>query len=362
MMYFDPNVTEFETFAQWYVWHMGVNQWLPDGTHWSLKEREGGAEEDEVQIFFQCLYRDMYLDPAKYSIPIEAYPDGEKFNKKRLNAKRVVKKEIEFLYQLAKNGRRLEEGLEVERALYDELAGGIAKKIDWTGFLGALKSLGLEIQAGDVVRVTSSRMPGLPAGLGRLAQACAGDRVHGLFHFQRGDLRSLGAGFGLKLDDLLRVLPEELAAGVMETDAVFMEKNYRRKIEPYGDFGYRITYDSKAGVVAYIHVHSYENEPVYMYVRWVLDAEQSKDLFNRLNSTAPEFSAFLFENVSRCDPACVPGFGATSPEQCIARIPIEKEGRVAFACKDARYNQPSELSRDFGYVQRVARVVREVLY
>jgi hypothetical protein len=352
-MVFNVEKVEFDTFAQWYTWGMGINIIKPD------KEQSSSG----LYCFFEKLYEDMYGNPERYSIPVETYPDEIEFNRKRLNVSRVIRNVVlDFLYRIGQMGVPEMGTLKIEPRLYRELAGEKSKKVRYSSFLAALEQLGLQIDEREEVTVSSAKYPQMPSELSLLSKACARDRVRGLFHFQRCDYRTLEPKVLLNMNDVFKILPEALGKGVNETDIFLSKLKFKRKIEPYYDFGYRISYSNKAGVVCYFHINSYFNESLYIYIRWVLDTRQSTRFFDIVEEHSKGYSDYIFNNLCKCDPDCVPGFGASSPEVCIARIKLEYNGRTEYACKDARYNKFGKTSRDFIYVQTVLKAMDEVLY
>lgn len=359
---------ECNTFAQWYLRNMSVNLFpacvIPvrnDG----INDLEGfQAAMQELYTFFRNLYEDMYKYPRKYSIPEEMYPDEPRFNKKRLNVAGIVRNVIlDFLYRIGQAGRYEADSIKVESQVYKELVEAKSKKIDFPSFLDALRQLGMNIAAGENgIYITGTQHPKMPQALSLLSKACAQGGSKGLYYFQRCDFRVLGQKFSLDLNDVLQVLPEPFRKGLAEADQFISKYKYRRKIEPYNDFGYRIVYSNKTGVVCYCHVNAYLDKRIYMYIRWVLNTEQTTRLFDIVDNESTEFADQIFDSICKCDPECVPGFGALSPNECIARIKIERNGKAKYVCKDARWDKFSEVSQDFDYTKRVLKAISQVLF
>jgi len=355
---------DYNTFAQWYLHNMSVNLFpvciLPEQNDC----RDFHIAMQELHIFFQNLYEDMYNYLAKYSIPAETYPDELNFNKKRLNAAGVVRNVIlDFLYKIGQAGRYEADLLKIEPQVYEELVKDKSKKVKFQSFLDALRQLGLSIvvEENDVY-ITSMKYPKMLQALSLLSKACTQYGSKGLYHFQRCDFRVLEQKFTLEMNDVLRVLPEPFRKDLAETDQFIIKYKYKRKIEPYNDFGYRIVYSNKAGVVCYCHVNAYFDKKIYMYIRWVLNTEQSTRLFNIVDNESAEFADKIFDSICKCDPKCVPGFNALTPEKCIARIKVERNGRTIHVCKDARWDKFSSISQDFDYVKRVLKAISQALY
>jgi hypothetical protein len=359
---------ECNTFAQWYLRNMSINLFpaciIPERID-GIDDPEGfQSAMQELYAFFQNLYEDMYNYPVKYSIPAEMYPDELRFNKKRLNAAGIVRNVIlDFLYRIGQAGKCEANLLIMEPEAYEELVKEKSKKIDFPSFLDALRQLGLNIvvEENDIY-VTSMKHPKMPQALSLLSKACARSGGKGLYHFQRCDFRVLGQKFQLDLNDVLQVLPEPFRKGLPETDQFLNKYKYKRKIEPYNDFGYRIIYSNKAGVVCYCLVNAYFDKSLYMYIRWVLNTEQTTKLFNIVDNESTEFADKIFDSICKCDPKCVPGFGALSPDECIARIKVERNGKTTYVCKDARWDKFSSVSQDFDYVRKVLKAISQVLY
>jgi hypothetical protein len=356
---------KYNTFAQWYLHNMSINLSpvceLP-GQCAGIDDPEGfQIATQELRAFFQNLYEDMYNYPAKYSIPEEAYPDEQRFNKKRLNVAGVVRNVIlDFLYKIGQAGSYEADSLRIEPQAYEELVEAKRKKINFPSFLDALRQLGLNIVVEENdTHIMSMKHPKMPEALSLLSKACAQFGSKGLYHFQRCDFRALDPKFPLDMNDVLQILPEPFRGGLAEADQFIRKYRYKRKIEPFGDFGYRIVYSNKAGVVCYCHANAYLDKSIYMYIRWVLNTEQSTKLFNIVGS---ESADKIFNSKCKCDPECVPGFNAQSPDECIARIKVEWNGKAIYACKDSRWDKFSDISQDFDYVKKVLKAIGQVLY
>jgi len=359
---------EYNTFAQWYIRNMYINL-FPVCILSEQNDSLYGSEDfqiamQELHTFFQNLYADMYNYPDKYSIPVETYPDELRFNKKRLKVSNIVRNVIlDFLYKIGQAGRHEANILKIELQVYEELAKDKSKKIDFPLFLNALRQLGLNIAVEENdIYIMSMKFPKMLQALSLLSKACTQFGSKGLYHFQRCDFRVLRQRFSFDLNDILQILPEPFRKGLFETDQFINKYRYRRKIEPYSDFGYRIVYSNKAGVVCYCHVNAYFDKSIYMYIRWVLNTEQTTKLFNIVDNESAEFADKIFNSICKCDPKCIPGFNALTPDECIARIKIERNGKSIYVCKDSRWDKFSNISQDFDYVKRVLKAISQVLY
>ena len=366
-MEFTPEQEEFGTYAQRYLWGLGTNlSQFKEITPQEISAADESnilAAEHELYSFFKALFEDMYQYPEKYKIPVDALGDEIKSNEKRLKATRVINGVfLDFIYKLGQIGRLESETLVIGLSSYLDLVAEKQKKLKSDFLIGALEHLGFNFNAAKDVVCTNKKYPKMLIALSYLSKVCMRDRVHGFYHFRRCDFRMLNPEFSLDINDVLRILPGAVGEEVGKTDSFLTQLKYRRKIEPYSDFGYRLSYSNKAGVVCYCHVHSYLTESLYYYIRWVPGTCQSTKVLSVLAKDSTQFADYVFDNISRCSSECIPGFGAVSQDQCIARIKVEWNGRVVYICKDARWNEVNQTSRDFKYVQKVLRAIHEVLY
>lgn len=305
----------------------------------------------------------MYEYPKKYAIPIEEYTTESRINEKRLNVARVVKDGvIDFLFKIGQLGQPNNGTLLINLSVFNELLESKKKKIKSNTLFDALLQLGLQFHEGAEVVVTNKKYIKMLLALSYLAKACSKDKKNGLRHFCRCDFRILGPTFSLDMTDLLKLLQSSLSNEVSETDCYLKQMKFRRKIECYGDFGFRISYSNKVGVVYYCHINSYETKNFFHYIRWILDTSQTTKLFQKLSSDSPEISQYVFDNMNRCDPECIPGYGTASPESCMARIKIVYNGKSFFTCKDYGWNKMGITPNNFSILRTVLKVMHEVIF
>ncbi|MFZ5351502.1 MAG: hypothetical protein ACOZCL_02125 [Bacillota bacterium] len=319
--------------------------------------------KEELHSFFEKLYEDMYENPDKYGIPLQSYPDDIKFNEKRLNVVRVVKGSIlDFLFKIGQAGKVNENKMLLNSAFFRELCEEKRKKAKSLLFLERFSHFGLNFNEGNEVIVSSTAYPKMLTALVQLASACSKDKKNGLNHFYRCDYRLLSEDATHDINEVARLLPENLKVEVLKTYALLRHLRYRVKIEYYEDFGFRISYSNKSGVVYYCHIHSYRNYNLFHYVRWILDTDQSAKMFTILDSQSPELSNIVLSGLSRCNPDCMPGYGASSPESCIARIKVEYKGNEIFACKDKGWTGIGTSSVDFINLRKALEAMHDVVY
>ncbi len=361
------DTAQFSSFAQWFI--RGITRNLAptapalNGVARDATEKATWESRLALQQFASALCADMALHPESYAIPVETYPDTEQFNKKRLNVARIVNGVIfDYLYALGLKGTVDNGRLELEAAVYEDIVAGKQKKVQIERVNDALSRLGLHITRGKVVAISSAVAPGIVLALSDLAKACARFKHQGAYFFRRFDFGVLHPEYRLAMPDVLNGLDAPRRDKVSELDRELLDARYRRKIEPYQDFGYRLVYSNKAGVACYVHVNSYFEKPLYAYIRWMLDTEQSRTFFKIMDGEKPGYAQYVFDHICPCDPTCTPGFGAPSPESCIARILIDYDGQSVYVCKDARWNVYNQVSEDFEFITIVLRAVTQVLY
>lgn len=361
------DTAQFSSFAQWFI--RGITRNLArnapalHGVVLGAPEKATWGAQLALQEFARALCADMALHPESYAIPVETYPDTEQFNKKRLNVARIINGVIfDYLYAMGLKGKVANGCLELEAAVYETIVADKRKKAQLARLHDALARLGLHITRGKVVAISSAVAPGLGPALSDLAKACARFKHQGTYLFRRFDFGVLDPEYRLAMPDVLNGLDAPRRERVFETDRLLRNSRYQCKIEPYQDFGYRLVYSNKAGVVCYVHVNSYFEKPLYAYIRWVLDTEPSRTFFKIVDGEKPGYAQYVFDHICPCDPACIPGFGAQSPESCMARILIDYGDQSAYVCKDARWNVYNQVSEDFEFIATVLRAVTQVLY
>ncbi|QUI21849.1 hypothetical protein HZI73_05845 [Vallitalea pronyensis] len=366
-MIFDKKQDTFNTFAEWYVWGMGtfmsplykvVPKALVEGDVENFLE----AEEDFYH-FLKNMFQDMYKQPEKYNLPLEPFIRHDQFSKKRLNVRRVARNGIlDFLFQIGQVGILDGERFMISQGVWYELLlhkNKIIKSKD--GFLSIIEQLGFYVEEGQEVIINHTKYPKMLWALCYFSKACAKDKKNSLRHFCRCDFR-LFENHPLGFEDVLELLPESLGDEVIHTDRILTTLKYRRKIEYYDDHGYRIAYSNKAGVVFYCHVHSYKTKNYHHYMRWVLNTSQTTSLFQQLiEDNQEEIVNYICHHLHRCDPNCNPGYGASSPESCMARIKVNWDNQLLYTCKDKGCNIGSGPT-DFKYLRILLEATKKIVY
>ena len=353
---------KYHTVADWYM--AGLTKFIsplyevvPEST--SIKKSKFIKAEQELHSYFKNLYQDMHNNAELYNIPLATFK-GQDFNKKRLKVRKIVNTVLDFIYKLGQyvtlKGTSLVLAIENWHKIRDDT---IKKLKSEKKFNNLVLLLGFTINVKQkIVVINHKNFPAMLIALSYYAKLCSQDKKYGFRYFYQLDFRRFN-NYKLQMNDVINSLPLELKIMVTETDNLIMRYKYRRKIELYEDFGYRVAYSNKAGVVFYIHINCYKTDTYYHYLRWVLNSAQSEKCINTLIQEGKQnIVAYLKHNIVQCDPNCIPGYGATSPEQCQTRIYIPNYD--LYVCKDKGCLVGIN-NYEFEYVTVILKTIQELV-
>ncbi|QOR35243.1 hypothetical protein IMX26_17605 [Clostridium sp. 'deep sea'] len=353
---------KYNTVADWYIGGLAkflspLYEVVPESI--SIKKSKFIKAEQELHSYINNLYQNMHNNAELYNIPLATF-EGKDFNKKRLKVRKVINIILDFLYKLAQLATLEECSLVLAIENWHKIRDDKIKKLkSEKKFNNLVLILGFTVNVKqNIVVINHKNYPAMLIALSYYAKLCSQDKKYGFRYFYQLDFRRFN-NYKLQMNDVINSLPLELKIMVTETDNLLMKLKYRKKIELYEDFGYRVAYSNKAGVVYYIHINSYKIDTYYHYLRWVLNSAQSDKCINTLIQEGKQnIVDYLKHNIVQCDPNCIPGYGAKSPEQCQARIHIPYYD--LYVCKD-KGCLVGIASYEFEYIQVVLEIINEII-
>ena len=357
-------ISNNKTVSEWYI--NGLIDFLSplyNVVPYNLQVDEKKLFNSQAQLhdFFNYMYVDMKKHTDRYKVPQDLL-ELQAFSKNRLKVRKIITNCIlDLLYKLGQVAV-LDKGMFIlSQQEWQALIQAKSKKLKSADILiNILNQLGFVINGEqNKVCISHLKYPQMFLAYSVFAKHCALNKKLGLKCFYLLDFRFFN-NHKLTLDDAVKSLPLEVKVSVIEADSYLAGLKYRRKIEFYEDFGYRIIYSNKAGVVLYMHINSYKASKYFHYLRWVLNTAQSEMLFNELlQNNRKDIADYLLKNIVECDPNCVPGYGATSPDQCKARIYIFKHD--IYVCKDKGCLIGID-TIEFEYLTEIMSVIQAIIY
>lgn len=319
--------------------------------------------------FFAALYDDMLNNSGAYHIPEEPFvtffarvtltaeetAQHEALKAARMRVRKVVFAYLEFLYALGQAGAPAGDDLQLPRAVFEPLAAGYARKVKPRGFLSALERCGMIFSPGDLVVVSNSAYPGMPAALVPFSQACARVRDFGFYLFRRCDLQVFDGKTAPDFADALRLVPHPFEDEVAETDERLIQMRFKREIfVDGGDMTYRLRYSKKNDQVVYwCRVQETFQSDLNHYLRWKLDSDLTPRLFGYLDETAPGLADRVFAGLKSCAHCYGPN--------CMDRSCVERAGVVKETCKGSGWNHIGFTRADYENLWTVLAAFDRVL-
>jgi len=321
---------------------------------------------DDCHHFFAHCYTDMFYNPQKYFLPIDIYPKegieyerkiGEyialskikdpQFNylilhsKKKKQAIKAIDQIMDFMFLSGEQGEYRGKSLQIERSLYDKC-----------NCIPALEELGFYFEIhDDMVLLSNGLFSDMFYAYSYLAKSCKKKNQHLFF---RCDFRALDPKFKCSLHDLIRNLPTDTYKKLINFDATMKLMGYKTSFENENTILYYL--ENKKALRINVYADS-----LNMQIRWLLSQPLSSLFLKRIHQESHTTSQMLFENISSCKTDCVPGYGASSPSECSARIHIQYEGQDRYICKDLGYFIYEFTENDFERVLLIEKIMKEIL-
>lgn len=356
----EPQQESFDTFGRWLVTRLRADL-----------ANSHGASASPLRHFFANLYEDMLADPGAYFIPSEPFftffasgsltPEEsiqhEVLKAARMRVRKIILAYLEFLLSVGQasvlidlpNGRNIQ----LPREVFEKLAANTAKKVKSPHFMTALERSGLSFSVGDPVLVSNSAYPDMPSALATFSQACSGVKDFDFYLFRRCDLAVFEGKTKPDFSDALNLVPQPFRDKVAETDQRLGQMHFKREIFlDSGDLTYRLRYSKKGDLVVYwCRILEAFQADLDHYLRWKLDSDLTRRLFNRLDEISPGLDNLVFTGLKACA-HCYPN--------CLDRVQVEWKGKVREVCKGSGWNNIGFSRSDYEKLWTVLGAINEL--
>ena len=225
----------------------------------SSTPRELEDSANQLRLFLQGLYENLYLSPEAFGLPVSPdmciqgdENDPKQFKqdvKKHLDKpKTLIERGMDFLLLVGAAGVLNDSTLLVDQETYARIVKDCKLK---KPFLRGFAEAGLSISdIGEQVKINSAVYPAMFPAYKSLAGACRlyADPKLGRFHFARGDLRALDGEFTPSALELYAIFDPIDFERLSRLHSFFTDLNYKPVFQIYGIYGWEVQYQGPAKI------------------------------------------------------------------------------------------------------------------